>query len=34
MLKYKGKKQFFQGQIGFISNFVVYLDALVLPIWK
>jgi hypothetical protein len=34
MLRYKGKKQFFEGQIGFISIFFIYLDILVYPLWK
>ena len=34
MLRFKGLKEFYTGQIGFVSNYYFYADALVLPLWK
>jgi hypothetical protein len=35
MMRYKGLKSFYQGQVGFISNFLCYIeDFLVMPLWK
>ena len=33
-LVYKGKKQFFKGQLGFISRYFSIKDGLVFPQWK
>jgi len=34
MLKYKDLTTFYKGQVGFISNLSIYVDFMVLPLWK